>query len=209
MIKEIKKKVVEFEDSKIDIARIVSSGVSNTATLSISAEPNIYTKVDLEINQPTLVYVPEVGVVQVKLVGVDVNYVEVKVTNTFGSINLNHINSIDNSPFTERDKVVIKGKLDNLISSVSEDDNIPEDVKEDIITNVVYVKESMERMGRKDWFILSLGLLGNLATGAIYAPEPATQVATSIATSIPYIFASVADIMPQATHALTMLSKNS
>ncbi|WP_421853377.1 hypothetical protein [Marinomonas sp.] len=210
IIKEtLKDEVVEFEVHGLDIARIYSSSSSKLTMLSISASPNIHIEEELKINQPFLINVPSYGVKEIKLTRVDDLSVEVKVKNIPISPNLNYVKGMDNTPFPEREKEMIRKKLDIFEERLNNNSNLTQEIKNDLAEHVTYVKESLDHLGRKDWLILTIGLLGNFASGAFYAPDVAMEMASNIATSIPQFLDSIVHAIPTINNGIARITNDS
>lgn len=203
MKKTVRDDVVEFENDGLDIARMASSRATKKATLVISAKPSIHKKKELEINEPFLITIPNYGLKQLKITAVDSDSVEVKVDDIDTWPNFMLFKDVDNSMMSKPVKDDIKNKLDHLVLKTNENSQLTKELKEDFAAHVEYIKESMERIGRKDWLILSMGLLGNFASGAFYAPDLAIEAVRSIATAIPQVFSGVSQIIPKVNQALS------
>ncbi|MFA1576608.1 hypothetical protein [Vibrio cyclitrophicus] len=203
MKKTVRDDVVEFENDGLDIARMASSRATKKATLVVSAKPSIHKKKELEINEPFLMTIPNYGLKQLKITAVDSDSVEVKVDDIDIWPNIMLFKDVDNSMMSKPVKDDIRNKLDHLVLKTNENSQLTEELKEDFAAHVEYIKESMERIGRKDWLILSMGLLGNFASGAFYAPDLVIEAVRSIATAIPQVFSGVSQIIPKVNQALS------
>ncbi|MEZ9323190.1 hypothetical protein AB4161_23050, partial [Vibrio sp. 10N.286.51.E5] len=201
MKKTVRDDVVEFVNDGLDIARIASSRATKKAILVVSAKPSIHKKKELEINEPFLMTIPNYGLKQLKITAVDSDSVEVKVDDIEIWPNFMLFKDVDNSMMSKPVKDDIRNKLDHLVLKTNENSQLTEELKEDFAAHVEYIKESMERIGRKDWLILSMGLLGNFASGAFYAPDLAIEAARSIATAIPQVFSGISQIIPKVNQA--------
>ncbi|WOH39408.1 hypothetical protein RI844_09325 [Thalassotalea fonticola] len=209
MNETIREEVVEFEEHGLDIARIDSDSTSKLSTLSFSASPNIHIEKKLKINQPFVINVPNYGVKEIKLTRVDTFEVSVKVKNTPISPNIKFMKGVDNSPFPEQEKEIIRQKLESMEEEIKHNSELTQEIKDDLSEHVAYVKNSLEYLGRKDWFILAMGLLGNFASGAFYAPDVAIEMASSISTAIPQFLDSVVHAIPTINSSLARLNSDS
>ncbi len=207
-----------FETHGVTLARVKSDSTTRIATISISASPEIYLKKELEINQPFIIYVPYYGVKEVKLVKVGGYDVDVEVKSAPFPLDFKSFQSVDNSPLSEQEKVIISGKLDDFVSEASSKTEAKKDTPnypeykaafDDLVDCVGYIKTSMNHMGRKDFLGLSLNVFTSLVVGGIYAPDVAMEYGTQIMTIIPQVFSSMPSLSPSLNTGLSMLCGNS
>lgn len=216
--KNIRDEAVPFESHGVTLARVTSSSTTRIATISISASPEIYLKKELDINQPFIIYVPYYGAKEVKLIKVGGYDVDVEVKSAPFPLDFKSFQSVDNSPISEQEKVVISGKLDELVSDASQKTEAKKDSPEyaeykaaldDLVDGVEYIKTSMNHMGRKDFLGLSLNVFTSLVVGGVYAPDVAMEYGTQIMTAIPQVFSSMPSFYPSVNTGLSMLCGNS
>lgn len=188
--------MVEFEKHGLDIARLESKSTSKKCTIAISGTPEIYLKQELELNKPFIIQIPNYGLKEIKPIRIDTFDIDVRVKDVPISPNICFIKSMDNSDFPENEKLLIIEQLDQLENTLKNHEEITQELKHDVSENITYVKTSLDRMGRKDGLILSMGLLGSFASGAFYAPDAATEMASTVSTVLPQFLDSVAYAFP-------------
>lgn len=196
MKETIKDETVEFESHGLDIARIASSSSSKTCTIAISAMPGIYVKKKLEINEPFCIQIPSYGLKEIKATRIDTYDIDIKVKNVPISANICFINGIDNSYFSEEERLLIRDQLDYLKNRIRNHEKFTPELEKDLSEHISYVKDSLNRMGRKDWLIMAMGLLGNFASGAFYAPDTAMEMASAVSTVLPQFLDSIVHAFP-------------
>jgi len=196
MKETVRDEVVEFAEHGIDVARLSSSNSSKTCTIAISATPGIYVKTDLEINKPFSIQIPNYGLKELKATRIDTYDIDIKIKDVPISPNVCFIEGIENSEFSTEEKQLITSQLDHLAERVSSSEKISQELKQDFSKNIAYVKSSMDRMGRKDWLLFSMALLGNFASGAFYAPDVAMEMASTVSTLLPQFLNSIVHAFP-------------
>jgi hypothetical protein len=81
--------------------------------------------------------------------------------------------TLDNRPFTTAEQSLIAAKLDDIKGYLLEGQEFAADQAETVERELAYLRESSERLGRKDWLNNLLGGLVGLAIGLALDPEKA------------------------------------
>lgn len=84
--------------------------------------------------------------------------------------------SLDNRPFTAAEQSLIATKLDEIKAYLLEGQRFAAEEAASIEREFAYLKESAQRMGRKDWLNILLGGLFGLAVSLALDPEKARGV---------------------------------
>jgi hypothetical protein len=80
---------------------------------------------------------------------------------------------IDNRPFTDAEQRLIAARLDEIKGYILDGQQLTADQGETVDRELAYLRESSERLGRKDWLNNLLGGLVGLAIGLALDPEKA------------------------------------
>ena len=81
--------------------------------------------------------------------------------------------TLDNRPFIAAEQNLIARKLDEIKGYILEGQHLATEQVETVEREFAYLKESSERLGRKDWLNVLLGALVSLAIGLALDPEKA------------------------------------
>ena len=81
--------------------------------------------------------------------------------------------SLDNRPFAAAEQSLIAAKLDEIKGYILDGQQLTADQGETVERELAYLRESSERLGRKDWLNNLLGGLVGLAIGLALDPEKA------------------------------------
>jgi hypothetical protein len=81
--------------------------------------------------------------------------------------------TLDNRPFIAAEQNLIATKLDEIKGYILEGQHLATEQVETVEREFAYLKESSERLGRKDWLNVLLGALVSLAIGLALDPEKA------------------------------------
>jgi hypothetical protein len=84
--------------------------------------------------------------------------------------------SLDNRPFTSAECSHIHAKLDEIKSYILEGQQFAAEQAETVEREFAYLKESSERLGRKDWLTSFLGVLMSLVIGFAFDPVKAKGI---------------------------------
>jgi hypothetical protein len=93
---------------------------------------------------------------------------------------------IENIPFSTEEIKLLAARIDDLVSKVEADGSINRENQRLIIGHLEYLKESSERLGKKDWLMLTLAILPIIQAFAL-APEATMTLLQGLASLLGYM----------------------
>jgi len=89
----------------------------------------------------------------------------------------------ENRPFTISEQAFISEQLKSIQASIVTAHQLSEEQIARLEAGIKYLKESSERMGRKDWINVAIGTVVSVAVGAAFAPEAAGDLLQMVTSS--------------------------
>lgn len=153
----------------------------------------------LNLGDAVLFETPDDGLLEVRVLTADYSSAEVLVTRVASRPGIaGGLSDADpsNLPFTPDELKRIEKSLDSIRLQIGQRSDVSPEQLDLISRKLAYIQAASERLGRKDWILLTAGALTNLIVAAAFSPSVAKALLNATNTALQWLFTGALKLLP-------------